>query len=308
MRELGFNVFALSDNGQNAFETLVDGMIHVDVILCVIMMPRLNGIDFIKKVVWKNLLNWKGFLIMKTINIYNNTVEMGNYAADKVAQILIDKVGKNGEARILVSTGQSQFEFFEAIVNKDIPWQEIEVFHLDEYIGIGVDHRASFRKYLKERFIDKINCKKMHYINVEGDIEETIKNITKEINSAPIDIGVIGIGQNSHIAFNDPPADFDTKEAYKVVTLDTKCRQQQVDEGWFPTIDDVPLTAISATVYQILKCQEIISIVPHKEKAEAIKKTFETKGISHLVPSTVLKSHQNWYLYLDDASASLLVK
>ena len=234
--------------------------------------------------------------------------EMGKRAAEKVAELIRETVKEKGKARLLVSTGQSQFEFFEEITAMDIPWESVEIFHLDEYIGLPITHPASFRKYLKERFIDKIGPAQMHYISGEGDIAAVIDEVTESIRKSPIDIGIIGIGENGHIAFNDPPADFETKAAYHVVSLDERCRMQQVGEGWFGSLDEVPRQAISATVPQILSCRTIVSIVPHKVKAEAVRNTLEAPAVTNLIPATALREHPRWYLYLDADSASLLKK
>lgn len=234
--------------------------------------------------------------------------EMGKRAAEKVAELIRETVREKGKARLLVSTGQSQFEFFEEITAMDIPWEAVEIFHLDEYIGLPITHPASFRKYLKERFIDKIGPAQMHYISGEGDIAAVIDEVTESIRKSPIDIGIIGIGENGHIAFNDPPADFETKAAYHVVSLDERCRMQQVGEGWFGSLDEVPRQAISATVPQILSCRTIVSIVPHKVKAEAVRNTLEAPAVTNLIPATALREHPQWYLYLDADSASLLKK
>ena len=234
--------------------------------------------------------------------------EMGKRAAEKVAELIRETVREKGKARLLVSTGQSQFEFFEEITAMDIPWEAVEIFHLDEYIGLPITHPASFRKYLKERFIDKIGPAQMHYISGEGDIAAVIDEVTESIRKSPIDIGIIGIGENGHIAFNDPPADFETKAAYHVVSLDERCRMQQVGEGWFGSLDEVPRQAISATVPQILSCRTIVSVVPHKVKAEAVRNTLEAPAVTNLIPATALREHPRWYLYLDADSASLLKK
>lgn len=234
--------------------------------------------------------------------------EMGKRAAEKVAELIRETVREKGKARLLVSTGQSQFEFFEEITAMDIPWEAVEIFHLDEYIGLPITHPASFRKYLKERFIDKIGPAQMHYISGEGDIAAVIDEVTESIRKSPIDIGIIGIGENGHIAFNDPPADFETKAAYHVVSLDERCRMQQVGEGWFGSLDEVPRQAISATVPQILSCRTIVSVVPHKVKAEAVRNTLEAPAVTNLIPATALREHPQWYLYLDADSASLLKK
>ena len=242
------------------------------------------------------------------LSISKTSEEMGALAARKVKELIDKAVAEKGEARMMVSTGQSQFEFFQSLVTLDIPWDKVEIFHLDEYVDLPITHIASFRKYLRERFIDKIGSKRMNYITGEGDTAKTIAEITAAIREKPIDIGVIGIGENGHIAFNDPPADFETTEAYHVVKLDDKCRAQQVGEGWFATVADVPEYAISATVYQIMSCKSIVSIVPHKVKAKAIHDTLEAPEVTNLVPATKMKEHADWYLYLDEDSASMLKK
>lgn len=179
------------------------------------------------------------------------------------------------------------------------------MFHLDEYINLDENHPASFRKYLKERFTNKVQLKKAHFVDGNGNVSQNIEALTEAVRKSPIDVGVIGIGENAHIAFNDPPADFDTEEAYKVVQLDDRCKMQQVGEGWFPDIDAVPKEAITMTVKQILKCKAIISCVPYKVKAKAILDTL-TEPINNMVPATILKTHSDWHLFVDEDSASLL--
>lgn len=240
------------------------------------------------------------------LSISDNSIEMGKKAAQKVAELINDCIEEKGEARIMVSTGMSQFEFFDALIAMDIPWDKIEIFHLDEYVALPVTHAASFRKYLKERFVDKVGSKRMNYINGEENLDSVIMEMSARLTEKPIDIGIIGIGENAHIAFNDPPADFETTAAYHVVELDKKCRMQQVGEGWFASIEEVPQYAISVTVHQIMSCRNIVSVVPHKVKANAIKLTLETNGVTNMIPATKLKEHDAWYLYLDEASASNL--
>jgi glucosamine-6-phosphate deaminase len=182
----------------------------------------------------------------------------------------------------------------------------VEIFHLDEYIGIPSTHHASFRKYLYERFINHINVKAFHSVDVEGNIESKIRSLTSEIRKKPIDLGLIGIGVNGHIAFNDPPADFITREAYIVVNLDEVCRKQQVDEGWFSSIKEVPERAVSMTPWQIMQCRTIISSVPHKVKSTAVKNTL-INAITEIVPATLLKQHPDYHLYIDRNSASEII-
>ena len=241
------------------------------------------------------------------MNIYiaKNANELGAKAAKQVASLLRDTITEKGAARLLLSTGASQFETISQLVKENVDWTKVEMFHLDEYIGLPEKHKASFRAYLKKRFTSKVNLKAAYFVNGEGDVEANIAELSKKMAEAPIDVGVIGIGENGHIAFNDPPADFKTKKTYKVVKLDKKCKKQQVGEGWFACEADVPSTAITITPNAIMKCRHIISCVPHKVKAEAVYNTL-TKKQSPGIPATILKSHQDWNLYLDGESAAKL--
>jgi glucosamine-6-phosphate deaminase len=240
------------------------------------------------------------------INICADASELGAKAARVAAEKLNDSIGLNGLARLVVSTGSSQFETFQALLKEKIEWDKVEVFHLDEYIGLPVTHNASFRKYLYERFISHVKVKKFHPVDVEGDIEDAIKKLTSEIRKKPIDLGLIGIGVNGHIAFNDPPADFSTREAYAIVYLDNECRLQQVNEGWFKSTEDVPSRAVSMTPWQIMQCKSIISCVPHKVKAISVRNTLINK-LTNIVPATILKQHHDYHLYLDKNSASEII-
>ncbi|HHY52084.1 MAG TPA: glucosamine-6-phosphate deaminase [Clostridiales bacterium] len=236
------------------------------------------------------------------ISVSPTPQQLGQKAADKIAELLRNAIAKKGSARIILSTGASQFETIDALVKADVDWSKVEMFHLDEYVALPESHIASFRKYLKERFVSKVSLKAAYFVNGEGDVEENIRVLTEELRRAPVDVGVIGIGENAHIAFNDPPADFETDAAYKVVDLDLRCKQQQVREGWFATVDDVPKQAITMCVKQILACEHIISSVPHAPKAEAVRNTL-TSPVDPKIPATILKTHPNWNLFIDDASA-----
>lgn len=240
------------------------------------------------------------------IRICENSEMLGKSAAKYVAEVLKNAISENGSARIVLSTGASQFDTLKALVKEEgIKWECVEMFHLDEYVGLPESHGASFRKYLKERFVEKVGNLKAAYF-VDGT-PECIAKITEEIKKAPIDIGLIGIGENAHIAFNDPPADFDTKESYIVVNLNERCKQQQMGEGWFETIDDVPKQAISMTCHQIMQCKKIVSCVPYKVKAEAIENTLKSKEVTNKIPATLLKTHPDMILYVDKDSASGIV-
>ena len=239
------------------------------------------------------------------VNIFENPVELGKNAANCCAEIINEAIARKGEARIVLSTGASQFNTIEALIETNIDWSKVEMFHLDEYIGLPESHPASFRKYLKERFLSKVNVKKAYLVDGEGDLQKTTAYLTAEIRKRPVDVGLIGIGENAHIAFNDPPADFGTEAAFICVSLNDACKQQQVREGWFAATDDVPKQAISMTVYQIMQCRHIISCVPYSVKAQAVKDTLENQ-LTSLIPATMLKKHPDFVLFLDKDSASLI--
>ena len=240
------------------------------------------------------------------IHVDSTAEQMGNRAAQETARRIRAAVQANGVCRILLSTGASQFEMLDALTKmEDIPWNQVVMFHLDEYVGMPMTHPASFRKYLKERFIDKVHPGAYFFVNGEGDIQKNIETLTQEIRKAPIDVALVGIGENGHIAFNDPPADFETHEAYIVVNLDEKCKKQQLGEGWFATMADVPNQAISMTVYQIMQSKAILSVVPGLRKAQAIQNTLEAPQVTNRIPATKLREHSDWELFLDSDSASL---
>ncbi|MDF2963045.1 MAG: Glucosamine-6-phosphate deaminase [Paenibacillus sp.] len=237
------------------------------------------------------------------VTISQNAEELGQKAAAWSAKILRDRIAEKGKARLILSTGASQFETLKALVKMDVDWSKVEMFHLDEYVNLPDRHPASFRKYLKERFVDLIPIQKVHFVNGEGNLEENIAVLTREIQREPIDLALIGIGENAHIAFNDPPADFDTKEAYIVVNLDESCKKQQVGEGWFASLEEVPKQAITMTVHQIMQSEVIVSSVPRIVKANAIRDFFACE-VNNQVPATILKTHPNYSLFLDEQSAS----
>jgi len=237
---------------------------------------------------------------MKVI-VSDTPKELGITAARIAAEYLNGLISKKGYARIVVSTGSSQFETFEALIASDIDWSKVEMFHLDEYAGLPESHPASFRKYLKERFVSKVNLLAVNF--VDGN-PGSIQALSRKLLEKPVDLGLIGIGENGHIAFNDPPADFETKDAYILVNLSDTCKKQQVGEGWFANVDEVPKQAVSMSVHQIMQCGKIISCVPHAVKAKAVADTMNN-DLTNLVPATILKNHSDWTLLLDKASAAL---
>jgi glucosamine-6-phosphate deaminase len=240
------------------------------------------------------------------IKCFDDKKEMARVAADQAASILRDTIQKQGKARLIAATGAAQFEFLEALTTVPaIDWKRVEMFHLDEYIGLPETHPASFCRFLKERLIQKTGMVHYHLLNGDEDPAEVIRRTGEALQSEPIDVAFVGIGENGHLAFNDPPADFETEEPYIIVTLDEPCRRQQLGEGWFDSLADVPRRAISMSVRQILKTKQILCIVPDARKANAVKACFDGE-ISPLAPASILRTHPNTTVYLDKNSAALL--
>ena len=241
------------------------------------------------------------------INISPNPKELGKAAASAAAAFIREAIAENGTANIILATGTSQFETLnQLIAAPGIDWGKVVMFHLDEYIGLPVTHAASFRKYLQERFIEKVPALQAAYlINGEGDAQAECDRLNNLITQHPIDAALVGIGENGHLAFNDPPADFDTEQPYIIVELDEACRKQQSGEGWFNTLEDVPGQAISMSVKQIMKSKHIICSVPDERKATAVKNTVEQK-VSNLYPASMLQLHADCTLFLDKDSAAQL--
>lgn len=241
---------------------------------------------------------------MKIVISENNAV-LGKTAAQMGADMIRKAILETGKANIIVATGASQLEMLNELVKEDIDWSVVTAFHLDEYIGMPLTHPASFRKYLKERFVDIVSPREFIYVNGESDPNRECERLGELISQYPIDVAFVGIGENGHLAFNDPPADFETEEAYLVVNLDAACRNQQLGEGWFTSIEEVPEKAISMSVRQIMKSKAIICCVPDQRKAGAVKNTVEAE-VSPAIPASILKQHEAVWLYLDKDSASLL--
>jgi glucosamine-6-phosphate deaminase len=240
------------------------------------------------------------------INIFQDQQGLASAAADRAATIIRNSIAQRGLARIIAATGASQFAFLEALTSvPEIEWGRVEMFHLDEYVGIPDTHPASFCKYLRERLIDKAGVGKCHLLNGRSDPAAVIREVGQELRRAPIDVAFVGVGENGHLAFNDPPADFDTEDSYAVVALDEACRRQQLNEGWFSSLEDVPKRAISMTIRQILKSHEILCIVPDARKAQAVKHCFEGM-VSPMAPASALQRHPATIVYLDPLSSSML--
>lgn len=237
---------------------------------------------------------------------FPDRLTMSRAAADQAARVIQRAIAANGRARIIAATGMSQIDFLDAlVVQPGIAWRDVEMFHLDEYVGLPRNHPASFRKYLLDRLISKVGITSYHLLDGDQDAHRAAREAGDALRSRPVDIAFAGIGENAHLAFNDPPADFETNEPYLVVALDRACRQQQVGEGWFASIEEVPTHAISMSVKQILAARTIVCVAPESRKARAVRATIEG-DISPMVPASILRTHADATLYLDAESAALL--
>jgi glucosamine-6-phosphate deaminase len=240
------------------------------------------------------------------VRVFEDKRSRSTAAADQAANAIRQAILDRGRARIVVATGTSQLDFLDALVAAEkLDWQKVELFHLDEYVGLPITHPASFRKYLLDRLIHKTGMRHYHLLDANAAPHEAALRVGQLLSSAPVDIAFAGIGENAHLAFNDPPADFQTEAPYLIVNLDEACRRQQVGEAWFSDISEVPRQAISMSIRQILKAKEIIAVVPDARKALAVKLCLEGE-ISPLVPASILRTHPATTLYLDKQSASLL--
>jgi glucosamine-6-phosphate deaminase len=240
------------------------------------------------------------------IEIFDSKLKLGETAAQDAATLIQQAITSRDVAYVIAATGASQFEFLDALVLHDIDWQRVEFFHLDEYVGLPETHGASFRRYLTERIIDRIHPKAFYLINGEAaDPRAECRRVGELISQHTIDVAFVGIGENGHLAFNDPPADFETQVPYLVVTLDEACRRQQIGEGWFKSLDEVPAQAISMSIQQILKARHILCIVPDQRKAAAAKACVEM-DVSPMHPASILQQHPSVKLYLDRESSALL--
>ena len=240
------------------------------------------------------------------IQVFDTKAELGEAAARDAARIINEAIEERGAAFVIAATGASQFEFLDALVQEKIDWARVVYFHLDEYVGLPESHPASFRRYLKERLLSRIHPKAFHFLDGEvADVSQECRRVGELIAQQTIDVAFVGIGENGHLAFNDPPADFETEEPYLVVNLDDTCRQQQVGEGWFKSIAEVPNQAISMSIKQILKSRNILCIVPDLRKAEAVRASV-TLAVSPRQPASILQQHDHVTLYLDRDSSSLL--
>ena len=241
------------------------------------------------------------------VKVFDSKREAGQAAAREAAEIIREAAAARGRARVVAATGASQFEFLDALAREEgIDWGKVTFFHLDEYVGLPESHPASFRKYLRERLADRVRPGAFHFIDGEASAPlEECRRLGELISQGGTDVAFVGIGENGHLAFNDPPADFETEEPYLIVNLDEACRRQQVGEGWFASLDEVPRRAISMSIKQILKARRCICVVPDRRKAEAVRDCLELE-VSPLRPASALQRHAGASVYLDRESASLL--
>lgn len=242
---------------------------------------------------------------------FQDPLTLARAAAEQAAAVISKAVAERDRCRVVLATGTSQFAFLEALTSTaglewNLEWNKVEAFHLDEYVGMPSTHPASFRKILLERVISKVGISKYWFIRGDAsDLSGALDEVGRQLASAPVDLAFVGIGENGHIAFNDPPADFETEEPYIVVELDEACRKQQVGEGWFADISHVPRQAVSMSIRQIMKARQIVAVVPDRRKAPAVKSCIEG-AISPLAPGSILRRHANTTVYLDNDSAALL--
>jgi len=240
------------------------------------------------------------------VRLCRDVKTLGRCAAADAASHISRAIEHRGHARIIVATGTSQFEGLAALVAAEgIDWSKVVGFHLDEYLGLPTTHPASFRRYLEERLVDRVGLRAFHYIDGEAEPEEECRRVGELVAAGPIDVALIGIGENGHLAFNDPPADFETERPYLVVDLDEACRRQQLGEGWFPTLHDVPRRAISMSIRQIMKSEAIVCSVPDRRKAEAVRAAVEGP-VTPQVPASILQRHPRATIYVDPPAAELL--
>jgi glucosamine-6-phosphate deaminase len=231
-------------------------------------------------------------------------IEMGRYVAEHAAEDLKRAIDERGTASLIVATGASQFQVLSQLTEQPgIDWGRVHGFHLDEYIGIDDQHPASFCRYLRERFVEKVPLASFHFLAGDADPAEAIRKASEAISAVEVDLALVGIGENGHLAFNDPPADFDTTDPYIIVDLDPECRQQQVGEGWYESLEAVPTQAISMSIRQIMKTKTIYCSVPDERKAEAVRDTL-IKPISPEIPASILRRHAAATLIVDEAAAS----
>lgn len=242
------------------------------------------------------------------VQVLASRLEMARAAAEQGAACIREAIDRRGAAAIILATGQSQIEMLTALSQApDIAWHRVGAFHLDEYVGLPITHAASFRQFLWQRFVRHLPLPlaSFHYLSGEGDLKGVCEAADAAIRRQAIDVAFVGIGENGHLAFNDPPADFETTDSFRIVELDEACRRQQLGEGWFSRLDEVPGLAISMSIWRIMQSQEILCTVPDLRKADAVQKALEGP-VTPQVPASILQQHPRTTVYLDRESASRL--
>jgi len=241
------------------------------------------------------------------LSVHDSAATMAAAAAEHAAAVLRRALAERERVAFVAATGASQFEFLRRLVQApDLAWARLTMFHLDEYLGMGQDHPASFRRYLQERLVSRVPLGTVHYIAGDApDPAAEVARLNRLLADTPVEVAFVGIGENGHLAFNDPPADFAATAPYIVVELDEACRCQQFGEGWFASLDDVPRRAISMSIGQIMKSAHVVCTVPERRKAPALAATLEGR-ISPQTPASILRQHPRCHLFADRESASLL--
>ena len=242
-------------------------------------------------------------IVQLRVVICQSATEAGRYGAAEVAATLNRALAVKERARLLLSTGASQFETLRSLVRRPVDWRRVDAFHLDEYVGLPIEHPASFRRYLSER-VSGVVPLRMHFVDPSSG--GSLAELSELVAAEPMDAALVGIGENGHIAFNDPPADFETRDPYLEVDLDDRCKAQQVHEGWFADVGEVPQKAVTMSVSEIMRSRRIVSVVPHDVKAPVLRRLLATGEVSAELPASMLSRHRDATLVLDPASAQLL--
>jgi glucosamine-6-phosphate deaminase len=240
------------------------------------------------------------------VYVHPDVRALGRAAADSAADVLRRAVAERGVAHAMFATGNSQLEFVDTLVGAtaDVPWSDVVVFHMDEYVGAGPDHQAGFQRWIRERIVDRVGPRAAHYLDGLAEPRAESERYAGLLRSHPLDLCCLGIGENGHLAFNDPPvADFNDPVLVKVVELEAACRRQQVNEGHFPTLNDVPTEAVTVTIPALLSAATVLAIVPEARKAEPVRLAL-TGPVSTVCPASVLRTQPQVALHLDPRSAA----
>jgi glucosamine-6-phosphate deaminase len=244
------------------------------------------------------------------VRLHRDTGDLARAAAAEAAACMREAVEARGVAHAMFATGNSQLMFVDALTEstRDVAWSHVVVFHMDEYVGLGPDHPASFQRWIRERIVDRTQPGASHYLDGRAEPEAECRRYAGLLAARPLDLCCLGIGENGHLAFNDPPvADFDDPLDLKVVELDARCRQQQVGEGHFATVGAVPTHALTVTIPALLRAATVVAVVPEARKAEPVRAAL-TGPVSPACPASVLRHHPNATLHLDQDSAGLLAR